>query len=94
MAIELPNTSWVQRIDAAGEKLQIGFNEPKIVTVARAQHHPVFAQSNRAPVTVDGLVPHIENGQMKAASRCRLWCGVSVKSGRKIERIDRHHFDE
>ena len=53
-------------------KLQIGFNEPKIVTVARAQHQPVIAEPNGTPITVGGRVPHIENGQMNASLRGRI----------------------
>jgi hypothetical protein len=68
-AIELPNTSWIQRIDADGGKSEARFNKSKVMTVPRAEHQPVIAELNRPPVTIDRCVLHIENGQVNAASR-------------------------
>jgi hypothetical protein len=36
MAIEFPNTSWLQRNVAGGDKFKFGLNEAKIVVVPRA----------------------------------------------------------
>jgi hypothetical protein len=41
--------------------IQTRANEAKIVAVARPQHQPVIAKSNRALIAVDGGVPHMEN---------------------------------
>jgi hypothetical protein len=54
----------------------------------------MFAEPNRTPVTVEGPVPHIEDGQMNTASRCQLRYGVFIQSASKVERmIYRHRFD-
>lgn len=50
-------------------EIQISLDEPEIVTVPRAEHKPMVAESNWAAVKVDCRVSYIENSQLDAASR-------------------------
>ena len=44
IAIELPNTSWIQRTDAAGRRIREVSSQPKVMAVTRPHHHPMHAE--------------------------------------------------
>jgi hypothetical protein len=45
---------------------QIGFNQAKIVAIARAQHQSMIAEHDGTIVAINRGVPHIENGHRRA----------------------------
>jgi len=47
-----------------GREIQTSTNEAKIVAVARPQHQPVIAKSNRAVITVNGSVPYVKKSHI------------------------------
>ena len=56
-----------------GGENQIGFNQPEIVTVARAQHQSVITKHNRLAVAVNCSVSNVKNGHR--------WISIVVDQG-------------
>src|SRR5271157_3105585 len=45
---------------------QTGSDQPEVVTLARAEHHPMFPQADRLPVTINGGVVNCEERHQSA----------------------------
>ena len=50
---------------------QVGPDQPQVVTLARAEHHAMFAEADGLTVTVDGGVVHCEKRHQSAVPESR-----------------------
>ena len=66
------------KISGLWHDVQFRFDETEIMTLSRAKHHAMFAQSNRFRVAVGGDVPHREKPHAGSSRAVHKACPVET----------------